>query len=336
MKLLDQYIYTIGKHLPYKSRKEIKMELHSLLMDEIESTYGDNPTEADIRQAITAYGTPRAVANRYKSEHLVIGAGYTDLYFMIAKIIVFAQTIGFGTLFIISLFTDDITINAGTSIGGETSFQLFTAVTSINSILVDLVQLIGRIFMGSITGLGWLSLIFLILTRINNDQSINIEDDWTPDELKDVKIGPEIESRLESGLSIFFILAFATIINAFPQLVTVAEKAFSYSGLLDHTINIEVFRLFLIPITLLWVAEVIYHVFCLFYGNQTRNLAASKLTIDGLTTILSWIMVGSTSLYLTYTGPVGFRMIFIIAAVIGTLETISGLWKFVKYYVMGE
>lgn len=40
MKLLEQYIYAIGKKLPYKSRNEIKMELKSAFLDELEAKYG--------------------------------------------------------------------------------------------------------------------------------------------------------------------------------------------------------------------------------------------------------------------------------------------------------
>jgi len=337
MKILNQYLYAIGRKLPYNARNEIIQELKSLLMDNIEDTYGPEPTPEEVASLIESYGSPREVANRYKEDHLVIGAGYTDLYFFIGKIIALALTISFSILFVIELFSGNFLVNFGASEDLSGTVNLFNYdLTSFNNIIIGLAKVIGRILVGTINGIGWLTIIFIILTRINNDQAINLDEDWTSAQLKDIKVGPEGESRFESGITIFFLLAFTVIINTFPGLVSVAEVAFSASGLLEHTINLSLFRLYLIPISILWLTEVIYHVFNLFYGSQSKGLAAFKLIIDAVGTLIMVLMFLDMNLYLDYTGLVGFRTIFAIISVINIIELIGGIRNFIKFYVLNH
>ncbi|MDM8535024.1 hypothetical protein QUF55_10030, partial [Clostridiaceae bacterium HSG29] len=237
MKVLEQYIYAIGKHLPYNSRQEIKKELYASLLDEIENKFGDNPSQKDLENTIAIYGSPREVANRYKDDNFIIGKGYTDLFFFISKIIVLALSIAFTTLFVIGLFENDF---------------------NINNIIIDLVKVFGQIITSSLNALGWLTAIFIIITRVNQDNYVNLEEDWTPKELKDIKIGPEVESKVGSGFAIFFILIFITIINVLPQLPTICENSFNASGLLGHSLNIDLFKIYLLPLSIIWFGEIIY------------------------------------------------------------------------------
>ena len=311
MKILDQYLYAITRKLPYNSRKEIKMELYDLLMDEIESTYGQSPTEAEATLAISAYGSPREVANRYKTNNLIIGEGYTDLFVFIAKIVAGALGIAFTTIFVVDIFQGDTTGNA---------------------LFGELAKIFLRTLNGWIGALGWLTLIFIILTRINNDHEINLDEDWTPEELKDIQVGPEVESRLGSALSIFFILVFTIVINAFPGLITLAEKSFDYSGLLGHNVDLAVFKFYLIPLSVLWLLEVVHHIFNLFYGSGSRNIALFKWLIDCANTILLFVMFANTNLYMNVTSMVGFRLIFGGVGIISIIEVFNGGRNFFKYY----
>ena len=83
MKDLDKYIYAIGQKLPIKGREETKKELKSLILDEIEAKYGENPTEDDILAFIQDFGAPVKVAKKYSDSKGVISDGLTDLYFLI-------------------------------------------------------------------------------------------------------------------------------------------------------------------------------------------------------------------------------------------------------------
>ncbi len=313
MKLIEQYIYAIGKHLPYNSRKEIKKELYASLLDEIEATYGENPTQKELEAAITAYGTPRQVANRYKENNLVIGSGYTDLFFFISKLIIFALSIAFTIIFVIGLFEGDLTPN---------------------KIIVDIARTIARIIGASLSAIAWVGIGFMILTRLNDDHHIDLEDDWTPKDLADIHIGPEGESKIESGLSIFFILVFIVIINTMPFLPSIAENAFRPSGLLGHNLNIELFKIYLIPLSALWFGEIIYHILNLMYGTQTQKMVLFDLLIEILSATLLFRMVFNPALYLNYTSLVGFRAVILLVAIIGVIESIGKAIKFIKLYIV--
>jgi hypothetical protein len=313
MKLIEQYIYAIGKYLPYNSRKDIKKELYASLLDEIEATYGENPTQKELEAAITAYGTPRQVANRYKENNLVIGSGYTDLFFFISKLIIFALSIAFTIIFVIGLLEGDLTPN---------------------KIIVDIARTIARIIGASLSAIAWVGIGFIILTRLNNDHHIDLEDDWTPKDLADIHIGPEGESKIESGLSIFFILVFIVIINTMPFLPSIAENAFGISGLLGHSLNIDLFKIYLIPLSALWFGEIIYHILNLLYGTQTKKMVLFDLLIEILSATLLFRMVFNPALYLNYTSLVGFRAIILLVAIIGVIESIGKAIKFIKLYIV--
>lgn len=314
MKLLEQYIHAIGKHLPYNSRNEIKLELRSLLLDEIEGKYGDQPSKADIEEVIQNYGAPRVVASRYKSDHLVIGSGYTDLFFMIMKLILLAMTIAFTVTFIVEF----ISTNPSTS-----------------SFFIGLAMIPGNVLSASLSALGVLTLVFMLITKYNQDESINLDDDWTPAELKDIKVGPEEESRIGSAFAIFFSLLFIIIINSAPQLISIAESSFELSGIkLGHHIDIEVFKSYLLLLNIVWLAEIVYHVVNMIAGNSI-GLAFYRVCSEVASAIVMIILVSSTTLYIVYTSTyLGFRGIFMFVAFISVVEAISRIFKFIKYYVL--
>lgn len=316
MKLLDQYLYAIGKKLPFKGRKEIEMELKSLMLDELEGKYGDSPTDDQIETFIASYGSPREVANRYKSDNLVIGSGYTDIYFMIMKIMVLAMTIAFTVTFVVQLLNGEFETNS--------------------SIVIGFLTVPLNIFSACLGAFGGLTLVFIAMTRFNNDQSINIDEDWTPAELKDVKVGPEVESKISSAFAIFFIILFIVVINVLPGLISIGERSFETSGImLQHYINIDVFRSYLLPLTAVWIGELIYHAFNL-YNGPSRTLAFYDLVLEIVSAALIVSIFFDMSLYQDYTGIIGFRSMFGVVGFINVLESFNKTYKFIRYYVLAK
>ncbi len=313
MKILDQYIYAIGKKLPFNARKEIKTELRSLLLDEIEAKYGEHPSQDQVEDAIREYGSPREVANRYKSSNQVIGSQFTDLFFFIAKIIVFALTVAFTVIFIIELFTNNLTSN---------------------DILTGIGKILFNVFNASFAAFGWLTVVFILLTRFSKGDDFDMDEDWSPKELKDIQIGPEGESKIESAITIFFILLLITVINVAPQLIKVSERTFELSGMhLGHYVQLDVFKSYLIPLTIIWAAEVVYHTFNLFTG-KSKALAIYDVVLEIIGALIMLSMAFNMALYTNYQTILGYRAIFMLVAVIVCFESIGKLFKFFKYYVV--
>jgi len=315
MKIIDQYIYAIGQKLPMRGREDVKQELKSLLLDDIEAKYGENPTENQLNEAVTAFGSPGKVAKKYSGDRLVIGSGFTDLYFMIFKILIFAMTITSFTIFMIALFTENLTGMA---------------------IVKELGKMVLNIYDMSLGGIAVMTIVFIIITRFMKESKVDLEDDWTPKELKGIPLGEEVESKIESFISIFFIMIFIVIINFFPRLINLAESSFEKSGiLLASKVNLEQFSLYAILMTIVWIAELVYHLLILKYAVKTKALKVYNTILNLCSMIILIFMVTDSNLFVknpesTLSPLLGFQGIFTLILVISSIEFLveSGKWAY--------
>ena len=62
MKILEQYLKTVGSRLPWRNRKDITDELRSLMMAQIDERYGTGPTEEELKSFLTDSGSPENTA----------------------------------------------------------------------------------------------------------------------------------------------------------------------------------------------------------------------------------------------------------------------------------
>lgn len=307
MRLIEKYIYAVGQKLPYKNKEDIKKELRSLLYDEIEAKYGKNPTEDEIKQAISDFGSPRKVAKEYAEESLVIGSGLTELYFIIMKIMVFAISIASVITFAVELFKQD-----------------FQGLDVLKEVIIDVPF---NIFSASLSGIGFLTILFIISTRLAKESSVNLDEDWTVDDLRNIRIEPAIESKLESIISIFFLTTFIVVINIYPQFLTNTENVFStLSHSAVNSINVEVFKPYGYAISIIWLFEIIYHVNLLRLGVKTLRLKLMNLILVALSVNVFSLMVANQSLF-TGEGYIGFKSVFLIILAVSLAEVIV---KFAK------
>ncbi|RSK27693.1 hypothetical protein EJF36_12870 [Bacillus sp. HMF5848] len=314
MKLIEQYLYVIEQNLPYKGREDIISELRSLILDEIEEKYGPEPTEEQVEKAIQAYGSPREVANRYRNGHVVIGSSYTDLFFFINKIILLSLTIAFSVVFTIELFS--------------------TAHTT-NEFFIRLVNVPLQILTAALSAIGMQTIVFILITRYFGEQQMNFEENWSPKKLKDIEIGPKPNSKLESILSIIFISVAIVVLNAAPEIILLLESSFQLSGItLTHTINVNVLKGYILFISAVWLAEIMYHIVNLLVGVKTKKIALYELIVKAATLILAVIIITDTNLYVGTTSLLGIRAIFVLIAILALIEVVSKTMKFIKYYLL--
>lgn len=309
MKLINSYIYAIGQKLPYKNREDIKKELESLIYDEIESKYGKEPTEEDMKQFINNFGTPKEVAKKYSNEPLVISSGLTDLYFMIIKIVVLAISIAFITAFTVGLFTKNYE-------GFELIIKTFIGIP------LNIIQ-------ASLSGIGIVTLVFIIITKLANENNIETDDDWTIEDLNDISIENMIESKLESILSIFFLTLFIAIINIHPQLLTKVENTWGVlDRLLSHRIDLQVFRPYAVALSIVWLFEIVYHIIILNTGIKTKKLKLMNFitSILGVTVLI--LIVTNKALFIGE-GLLGFRGIFTIVLAVSIIEVLIEVGKYI-------
>lgn len=109
MKIIKQYLQAVSKHLPYKERQDIIDELNVLIHDKLDEMY-QKPTQKQVEEYLTNFGSPRAVAKRFTGEKHLIAPHFTDLFILIAKIIVLAMSIAFTVVFVLELFDPNLEV----------------------------------------------------------------------------------------------------------------------------------------------------------------------------------------------------------------------------------
>lgn len=314
MKLIDNYIYLIGRKLPLKGREDIKKELKSILLDDIEERYGQNPDTEEVKSVIRDFGSPTEVARKYSNNKGPISPEYRDIYFLILKLVAGAMFIAFTTVFLVSLFTGN---------------------SERTSILKGVLQIPLNALFGTLTATGVVTFIFIALSTLGKKVNFGLDDDWIECQLESVEIGDKSESKGEKITTIFFLFLCIIIINFFPSVLVFFEDLFEKSGiLLSHRINLEVFRIYAVLLSLTAAAEIVYYIIIIKTDTKTHALRFYHSLISIADVILFIIMFNSSTLYLsTDSGTgllVGYKLILLINIIVSSLEMLTDLGKIAK------
>lgn len=313
MQLIEKYIYAIGLKLPIDVREEIKLELKSLLLDEIEASYGENPTVDNVKKVIMEFGSPSEVASRYKNKNVVIDGKYTNLFFMIIKIIIFAMAVSFSVIFIIDLLTQTL--------------------TPIN-VLKSFLKLLSNILSASFGGIGALTLTFMLITRFSAEFDASLNEPWSIADLDNIKLEEDKKSKVSLYVEIFCSVIFIALIQKMPSIISYLESLVDKTGLnLGHYINPVVFKQYLVYIAFILVLEILANVVELVVENS-KFLDILSLITKVLNIALVFAMVFDSTLYLNYLNIFGLRAIFIINAVVTSFEFFSLMYTFAKHHLV--
>ena len=71
--LVERYLHSVGAWLPPRDRDEIKAELRSLIMDQLEDRFGPAPTTAEVATILAEMGHPAQMAASYHTEQALVG-----------------------------------------------------------------------------------------------------------------------------------------------------------------------------------------------------------------------------------------------------------------------
>lgn len=68
MEMIERYIYAVTQKLPQAQRKDIADELQGLIEDMLEGRVGgDNIKKSDVVEVLLELGSPRELADKYRS-----------------------------------------------------------------------------------------------------------------------------------------------------------------------------------------------------------------------------------------------------------------------------
>jgi hypothetical protein len=193
MELIERYAAAVAQRLPAKMRRDVEIELKSLIMDELESKVqpGEPYTEEDVVAVLRQIGAPREVALRYTpAPRYLIGPQLFDTYLLVSGIVIGAVFLGLA----ISLLLADHS----------------------SSVVGVLIKLLSASMQGAMGAIGAVTLIFAILERTLPDaekKELATASDWDPRTLPAVAPAVELVKVADSITAICLTLVALAAIN---------------------------------------------------------------------------------------------------------------------------
>jgi hypothetical protein len=274
MNLIERYIQHVGKHLPEKSREDVKREIRSLLEDTLEDRsreLGRPVDEVMMVDVLKEFGRPEKMAASYTPERYLISPRMFPIFWLVVKIVV-------SVLFAITLV------------------QLFISLGRADANIPQL--LIGALTSfadGSLSALGNIVLVFAILQYFMPElgKELDTADDWNPLKMEEVEDEDRV-SRVGQAFGITFSVVGLALFNFFPELL---GFSFDRNGVWIFMPALsQAFFNYLPWINLVWGAEIILSVFLLIQGQWQTATRWVSIAINSFTVGLAGFMLAGPSL----------------------------------------
>jgi hypothetical protein len=259
MELIDRYIYAVGRHLPRKDRRDIQIEIRSILEDTLDNYAHKQGREVDDNMVVAVleeFGSPEEIARSYNPQpSYLIGPDYYPAF----KI---------GVL----IYGSIVTI-----------FYLFSVMFSLRfapQFIRDLVQTLGRVapdYISSIiNAVGIMVIIFAILERVLPQKEYE-PGAWDPNDLPIIDEQTEVK-RLGLVVETAVTIAILLLLNFFPQRVGIYFFHDSEGGFVpmlgaDYTT-------YLLGLNLWWVLSILLNLFVLRQGHWQRITRWAELGVN--------------------------------------------------------
>jgi hypothetical protein len=274
MNLIERYIQHVGKHLPEKSREDVKREIRSLIEDSLEDR--SRELERPIDEAMTVgvlreFGRPEKMAASYTPERYLIGPRLFPTFWLVVKIVTSVMLAIALVKFFIGLGQPDA------------SFPRL--------LLQTLLEFGGS----AIAALGNVVVVFAILQYFMPELGHESEDekDWDPLKLEKIEDGDQI-NRVELVFGITFSVIGLVLFNFVPELLGfsfVTDGEWIFLPALS-----DAFFTYLPWINILWGAEILLNLFLLIRGQWQTATRWVSITLKTATIILAGFMLTGPSL----------------------------------------
>lgn len=300
MNYVDAYLAEIEKRLPSRIAPDVAAELRDLLTEGLEERYGKNPSEKELFDFLKAFGSPRQVARRYRGERPLIAGGLEELYRFILPVMTGGIALGFTVSWIIGLLS-----------GGYPPTELGAS----------LLNLARSIVAACFSGVGGLTLTLILLSRLPLDFGPwSPDSDWDPEELKEAQSADQAPTRFECVLTLIFISALIGLAGLWPQAAALAERQAGLLGFpLGHTLALSRFALYIRIMCFFWALEGVYYLMLFRLQQWTLPIRLMETAVKLAAPLVSGAMFLDMRLYESYAGIAGFRFLFLLGALGGTI-----------------
>jgi hypothetical protein len=275
MNLIERYIQHVGKHLPEKSREDVKREIRSLIEDSLEDR--SRELERPVDEAMTVdvlkeFGRPEKMAASYTPERYLIGPRMFPIFALVVKIV---MSVLFA-LMLVKLF-----INLG-----QPDANLLRLLPQ------SLLEFAG----GAIAALGNIVLVFAVLQYFMPELSLQTEDeekDWDPLQMEKIEDDDQI-NRIEMVFGITFSVIGLAWFNFYTELL-----GFSFVSdgewILLPALSAAFFT-YLPWINIIFGAEILLNLFLLIRGQWQNATRWISMVVKAATIILAGFMLAGPSL----------------------------------------
>lgn len=254
IKMIDDYLYTVGKQLPSYQKEEVLKEIETNIYDYLAGNFGQIEYDnAQIKEALRAMGPPKKLAEAYMGKpRMLIDSIYIDTYWLIIRIAVIASAIGLTISGIISVLDQQIDI----------AFFL---------------TLIMQIFTTALTITGMVTLIFILISKfVPNTQNDLKDADWSLDKLDHAPKKNDQLKVFDLIIESFFMIIALIVINNLSFL----SELEGLDVQIIPVIDIEAFSPFIIFINILIVINLLMNVYLLIKGRWHTHIRIISVISD--------------------------------------------------------
>lgn len=273
MKLVELYLEAVRNQLPKKNREDILKEIRSTLMDMIEDRKPDpdgEPDEETIKAVLSAFGSPREVAQQYGMRSYLIGPRLYPVYLQVLRIVLIVV----AALNVLGLLVAVIG-QSGVSAG----------------MLETILEIIGGLFSSLFTAFGIVTLSFAGIERTTPDEwKIKVEQAWSPDDLLKRQEQEQVKVT-ELAIEITLNLIFIAVLNFFLDRVGIYYL--SESGWASAPILNDNFLRYIPWITAGAVLDIALDLYLIRQGVWDKAATIAKVLLNAFKIALTFaILVG--------------------------------------------
>ena len=263
--LIERYVNEVIKYLPVDERTEIKEELVSNILEQV-----DEYDEEKTKDVLKSFGHPRVLASQYRSKkRYLIGPELLDSYLNILKVVCFAVIVFSLVMGVLNILGDFI----------ASPFNLLGI--SINFIIKS----VSSFWEVSLSAFFWITLGFAIYENFGTRK---FENEWDPNELPELADQADIVvdgnkkrliSRVETIAELVIEMIFFSIFS-FTIMTNAAWVAIFNDGeivAIADIINVSVFRSFMGLFVLSFVLSCLLSIMKIIYAKWNTKLVISNL-----------------------------------------------------------
>ncbi len=305
--LITRYIDNVRNRLPYRLRRDVPLELQSLIEDALEARQPVADEEAAIVEILLEMGSPEELAAQYQTQTHLVGPSMFPIYKMIVVIVLTVLTSVLVALNAIDIFTDGMSL----AILERLPRQVFSF------LFEEVAQVVGII-----------TIVFWLLQRFNVVFESDAQKDWDPRKLPKA-VNPEQFKRGAVIWDLVWTVLILIAVNYFARRTTFFT--FGDGTPIGFTDN---FRQLLPWISGVLAAEAALYVLLLRQQKWTMLTRALELLKNVALLVMGYFLLNRGDMLTFSAFDVIFKLVAGIVVLVLIIDTIVKGWRFGRAYLI--